>query len=97
MACDMPQPHELPSLNTCHEGFLWAHKEVVDLAPHSVFGLVLPVGDAKLPEAPGLENLDLFFSESASGRASTASGSFTATDGVLCTKVELVFSKSRPK
>ena len=60
MACDMPDPHEFPSLDSCQKRFLWAHKEV-DPASHPVAGLVLQVGDAeKFPQALGLESQDAF-------------------------------------
>ena len=49
VACDMPQPCELPSLDSCHRWFLLDHKEV-DLAPHSVVGLVLQAEGAKIGE-----------------------------------------------
>ena len=35
VACDMPEPCEFPSLDSCQKRFLWAHKEV-DLAPRPV-------------------------------------------------------------
>ena len=35
--CDMPEPCEFPSLDSCQKRFLWTHKEV-DHAPHPVFG-----------------------------------------------------------
>ena len=48
------------SLAGCQKRFLWTHKKV-DLAPHSVVGLVLQVGDVeKFLQALGLESLDLF-------------------------------------
>ena len=60
MACDMPKPCEFPSPHSCHKSFLWIHKEV-DLALHSVVGLVLQVGDAEtFPHALGFESLDPF-------------------------------------
>ena len=39
---DMPEPRQLPSLDSCQERFPWAHKEA-GLAPHSVVGIVLQV------------------------------------------------------
>ena len=45
MACDMPEPCEFPSLDSCRKTFLRTHKEI-DLAPPPVVGLVLQVGDA---------------------------------------------------
>ena len=57
VACDMPQPCKFPSLDSCQKRFLWTHKEV-DLALHSVDGLVLQVGDAeKFLQALGFESL----------------------------------------
>ena len=50
-ACDMLEPCNFPSLESCQKRFLWTHKEA-DLAPHPVVGLVLLVGDAeKFPQA----------------------------------------------
>ena len=46
IACDMPEPCTFPSLDSCQKKFLWTHKEV-DLAPHSVIGLVLQAGDSE--------------------------------------------------
>ena len=46
VACDMPEPCKFPSLGGCQKMFLWTHMEV-DLAPHSVTGLVLQVGDVE--------------------------------------------------
>ena len=46
VACDMPEPCQFPSLDSCQKRFLWTHKEV-DLAPHPVVGLVLQVGDTE--------------------------------------------------
>ena len=45
VACDIPEPCKLPSLDSYQKGLLWTHKEV-DLAPHLVVGLFLRVGDA---------------------------------------------------
>ena len=60
MACDMPVPHKFLSLDSCQKRFLWTHKGV-DLAPHTVVGLVLLVGDVeKFPQALGFEGLDPF-------------------------------------
>ena len=65
MACDMPEPHKILSLDSCQKRFLWPHKEV-DLASHQVVGHVLQVGDAeKFPQAFGFESLDSFFSQQA--------------------------------
>ena len=48
VACDMPEPRECPSLDSCQKRFLWTHKEVDHAhAPHPVVGLVLKVEDAK--------------------------------------------------
>ena len=46
VACDMPEPCKILSLDSCTDRFLWAHKEVNRFTP-SVVGLVLKVGDAK--------------------------------------------------
>ena len=57
VACDMPEPCKLPSLDSCQKRFLWTHKGV-DLALHLVVGLVLQVGDTeKFPQALGFEGL----------------------------------------
>ena len=67
VARDIPEPRDLQSLDSCQERSLWVHKEV-DLAPHPVVGLVLKEGDAeKFPQALGLESLDHFIFQSASG------------------------------
>ena len=67
VACHLPEPCKLWSLDSCQKRFLWTHKEV-DLVPHPVIGLVLQVGDVeKFPWA--LTDLVLkdwiLFSESA--------------------------------
>ena len=60
MVSDMPKPCKLALLDSCQERFLWTHKGV-DLAPHQVIGLVLPVGDTeKFPNVLGFEGLDPF-------------------------------------
>ena len=65
-ACDMPEPCEFPSLDSCQKRFLWAQKEV-DLAPHPFVDLVLQVGHTQMfSQALGFESLDNFFPESAS-------------------------------
>ena len=72
MACAMPEPCKFPSLHSCQKRLLWTHKEV-DLAPHSVVGLVLQVGDAeKFPQAFGFENPNPFFGVSKQGPCFTA-------------------------
>ena len=59
VARDRPEPCKFPSLDSCHNRFLSAYKEV-DLDLHPVVGLLLRVGDAeKFPQAFGLENLYL--------------------------------------
>ena len=59
VACDMPEPFKLPSLDSCQKRFLWTNKGV-DLALHPVVGLVLQVGDAeKFSQALGFEVLVL--------------------------------------
>ena len=45
-AYDMLEPCKCPSHDSCRKRFLWTYKEV-DLAPHSVTGLVLQVGDVE--------------------------------------------------
>ena len=66
VACDIPEPYEFPSFDSCQKRFLCTYKEV-DLAPHPVVGLVLQVGDAeKFPHALAFESLDSFFPQSAS-------------------------------
>ena len=60
------------SLAGCQKRFLWTHKEV-DLAPHSVFGLVLQVADAeKFLQASGFESPDPFLRVSKQGPCLTA-------------------------
>ena len=64
VACDMPEPFKLPSLDSCQKRFLWTNKEV-DLASHPVVGLVLQEEDVKkFPQALSFESLDPFFSVS---------------------------------
>ena len=49
------------SLDSCQKRFLCTHREI-DLAVHSVVGLVLRVGDTeKFSDAPGFESLDPSF------------------------------------
>ena len=56
----MLEPCNFPSLQSCQKRLLRAHKEV-DLAPHSVVGLVFQVRNTeKFPQALGLESLDIF-------------------------------------
>ena len=60
MACDMPEPCEFPSFDSCQERFLWAQEEA-DPAAHPVVAPVLQVGDAEtFSQALGLESLDPF-------------------------------------
>ena len=67
VTCDMPDPCEFPSLDSCQKRFLWTRKGV-DLAPDPVVGLVLRAGDAeKFPQALGFEGLDPFFRVSKQG------------------------------
>ena len=64
VACDMPEPWECPSLDSCQKRFLWTHKEV----DHPHRGVGLQVGDAeKFPQALGLESLDPFLRVSKQG------------------------------
>ena len=66
-ACNMPEPCKFPSLDSCQKRFLWTHKEV-GLAPHTVVGLVLEVGDTeKFPRSVGFESLDPFFQSQPAG------------------------------
>ena len=59
VARDMLGPCEFLSLDSHQKSFLRVHK-VVDLTPHSVFGLVLQVGDAKkFPQALGFKSLEI--------------------------------------
>ena len=63
----MPEPCKFSSLDSRRKRFLCTHKEV-DLAPNTVVGLVLQVGDAeKFPLALGFESLDPFFRVSKQG------------------------------
>ena len=68
----MPEPCKFLSLDSCQKRFVWTHKDV-DIALHSVVGLVLRVGDAgKFPQALGFERLDPFFRVSKQGPCFTA-------------------------
>ena len=72
VACDMPKPCKFPSLDSCQKRFLWTHKEV-DLAAHPVVDLLLQEGDTeKIPQALGLESLDLLLRVSTQGLCFTA-------------------------
>ena len=65
VACDMPEPCKLPSLDSCKTRFVQTH-EGVDLAQKPVVGLVFQVGvTEKFPHALGFESW-ILFSESAS-------------------------------
>ena len=67
MTCDMPEPCKFPSVDSCQKRFMWTQKEV-DLAPHSVVGLVLQVGNRKkFPHALRFESLDPFLRVSKQG------------------------------
>ena len=60
VVCDKPEPCKFPSLDNCRKGFLWTFKKV-DLALHTVVGLVLSAEDAeKFPQALDFESLDPF-------------------------------------
>ena len=60
VACDMPEPREFPSLDSCQKRFPWTHKEI-DIAPLPVVGLVLKEGDTeKFSPAFGFEGLGPF-------------------------------------
>ena len=68
----MPEPCKFSSLDSRRKRFLCTHKEV-DLAPHSVVGLVLQEGDAEqFPHALGFESVDPFFRVSKQGPYFTA-------------------------
>ena len=69
----MPETCEFPSLDSCQKTLLWTHKEV-NLAPHTVVGLVLKVGDAeKFPQAlKDLKSLEPFLRVSQQGLCLTA-------------------------
>ena len=70
MACDMSEPCKFPSLVNCQKRFLWTHREV-DLAPHSVAGLALEVGDTEtFPQALGSEGLEPFSQSQQAGSMS---------------------------
>ena len=61
VACDMPEPCQFPSLDSCQKRLQWTHEEA-DLPSHPVVGLVFQVGDAeKFPKAFGFESPDPFF------------------------------------
>ena len=63
----MPELCEFPSLDGRQKRSLWTNK-VVDLASHSVVGLVLQVEDAeKFPQALDLERLDPVLRRSGAG------------------------------
>ena len=51
MACDMPEPCEILSLDSCQKRFLGAHKEV-DFASHSVDGLMIMIRRRKFLQCP---------------------------------------------
>ena len=60
VARDMPEPFELPSLDSCQRRFLCANEEA-DLALHPVVGFLLQAGDAeKVPHVCRLQSRDLF-------------------------------------
>ena len=63
----MPEPCECPSLDSCKNRYLWAHKEV-GLVLHQVVGFVLLVEDAE----KFLQSLDPFLTDSKQGPALTA-------------------------
>ena len=63
--CDMLEPCRFPSLNSCQRRFQWSHKEV-DLAPHTVVGLVFLVGDAEMLPKALVSKVWILFSESIS-------------------------------
>ena len=72
MACNVPEPSEFPSLDSCQKKFLWAHNGV-GRVPHPAIGLVLQVGIAeKFPHALGFESLDPFLRVSKQGPCFTA-------------------------
>ena len=70
--CDMPEPCEFPSRDSCQKRFIWTLKEG-DLAPYPVVGLALQIGDAKkFPQILGFESRDPFFIVSKQGPCFTA-------------------------
>ena len=65
VTCDISEPRKISSVDSCHEKFLWTHKEV-DLALYSVTGFGLQEGDAeKSPQA--FISLDPFFRSQQAG------------------------------
>ena len=67
--CDMPEPCQFPSLDSCQKRLQWTHEEA-DLPSHPVVGLVFQVGDAeKFPSALGFESMDPFFLQSQQARS----------------------------
>ena len=65
VACDLPEPGKLPSLDSCQKRFRWTHKGA-DLAPH-------PSRRCKeVPQALGIEKLDPFLRVSKQGPCFTA-------------------------
>ena len=74
VACDMPGPCMLSFLDSCQRRFPWTHKEV-DLAPHTVVGLVVQERDAKkFPHTFGFKSLDPFCQNQQAGLCFTAIG-----------------------
>ena len=58
MVCDMTEPCNFLSLDSCQKRFMNLHKEV-NLTLHPVTGLVFQAGDKeKFPHALGFESLD---------------------------------------
>ena len=69
VACDIPEPCQFPSLDSCQKRLQWTHEEA-DLPSHPVVGLVFQVGDAeKFPSALGFESMDPFFLQSQQARS----------------------------
>ena len=72
MACDISEPRQFQSHDSCQKRFLRTHKEV-DLVLHPVLGLVLQErGAEKFPQAPGFEGLDPFLRVGEQGPCFTA-------------------------
>ena len=84
VACDMPEPCKFPSLDSFRKKWLCTRKGV-DLAPDTVVGLVLQVGDAeKLRQALGFEGLDTFPRVSKQGPCFTTIGDDGSYNKLYC-------------
>ena len=93
VVCDTLEPCKFPSPDSCQKRFFWTYKRV-DLAPHSVVGLMLQVGDAeKFHQTLGFKSLDPFFRVSKQGPCFTA----MEEDGGDKRLVELEYLQQRGK